>query len=388
MDRLSNRGISKLATTGKQYIVFDSEVPGLGVRVTAAGVKAFVLDYRISGRQRRYTIGRCDDWSTEKARLHARKLRRDIDLGQDPQQVRNDERAEPTISDLCDAFEKELLPKRRASTAKSYRSIIAQAIRPSLGKIKISSLGQRDVDVWHSKLSEKTPYRANRALAVLSRIVNKLAIPQYRSDNPCRGVERSAEEKRARYASTDEIRRLSQALTQSEFADMSNAVRLLLLTGARRGEVLHAAWTQFDLQSGTWSKPASATKQKRAHVVPLSAPVRQLLTSMSENPNSDLLFPGDNEWRLRKCWRDACSAAKISGLRLHDLRHSFASVLASGGASLPLIGSLLGHSTPVTTARYSHLFDDPQRAAVERVGAFVQGAIEDKPAKINKLRRG
>jgi integrase len=387
MEKLTDRGISKLSPTGKQRIVFDSEVPGFGVRITPAGVKAFVLDYRIGGRQRRYTIGRCDDWAVEKARRRARELRREVDLDRDPQQERDDIRAEPTVADLCDQFERELLPKRRDSTAASYRSLIGQLIRPHLGKGKVSALTHRDVDAFHRGIAEATPYRANRALAVLSRIISKLAIPEHRADNPCRGIERAGEEKRVRYASADEIRRLSEALTRSTFPDMANAVRLLLLTGARRGELLRATWAQFDLQRGTWSKPAAATKQRRVHVVPLSAPARQLLSTMQKEATTPELFPGDPEWRLRKCWSAACAEAHINDLRVHDLRHAFASILASSGASLPLIGSLLGHSTPVTTARYAHLLDDPLRAAADRVGAFIEAASEGKQAKVAKLRR-
>ena len=153
-------------------------------------------------------------------------------------------------------------------------------------------------------------------------------------------------------------------------------------------------WADLDLEKGTWTKPASTTKQKADHVVPLSAPARQLLVSIHEaqrGVRSKWVFPsvrGDGHVvELKDDWARLCKAAKITGLRTHDIRHSFASQLASGGASLPLIGALLGHSNPKTTHRYAHLFDDPQRAAVEKVGAIFSGAPAVEPTPLPKGRR-
>jgi integrase len=138
-----------------------------------------------------------------------------------------------------------------------------------------------------------------------------------------------------------------------------------------------------DLNEGTWTKPASTTKQKKTHTVPLSAPARQLLSELSESAetNAEYVFPG--RWggyrtEVRRAWRELCVAAKIKGVRIHDLRHSYASQLASSGFSLPVIGALLGHSQPATTARYAHLFDEVTRQATERVGAVIAGS--DKPS--------
>jgi len=214
-----------------------------------------------------------------------------------------------------------------------------------------------------------------------------------RSDNPTQGVERNNEERRYRYLSGDELCRLTDALATHSSQSAANAIRLLLLTGARRGEVLSATWDQFDLEIGTWTKPSSHTKQKREHRVPLSAPVRQLLAEMREAANnrhahwqppeaSPYLFParsGDGSMAdLKSSWTAICRTANLQGLRLHDLRHTYASVLAGAGFSLPLIGALLGHTQSQTTARYSHLADDPLRAATERAGAIVTGNGDGK----------
>ena len=170
-------------------------------------------------------------------------------------------------------------------------------------------------------------------------------------------------------------------------------MRLLLMTGARSGEIFSMRWDGLDVKAGTWIKPSSETKQKSDHIVPLSAPVRQLLKEIREQAPKSLpeyVFPGPGEQghitTIKKSWAKICKQAGISGLRVHDLRHSFASQLASGGASLPLIGALLGHSQPATTARYAHLFDDPQRAAVERVGAIITGQPAGDVVPLEKRR--
>ena len=180
-----------------------------------------------------------------------------------------------------------------------------------------------------------------------------------------------------------------KALAEHEDQQAADIVRLLLLTGARRGEVLSARWADLDLGEGKWSKPASSTKQKEAHEVPLSAPARQLLSEIRERQAGKrhalgkYVFPGTGGSghivEIKKAWRALCRAAGITGLRIHDLRHSYASQLVSGGASLPLIGALLGHASPSTTARYAHLHHDPMREAAERVGAVITAA--GQPAK-------
>jgi integrase len=199
----------------------------------------------------------------------------------------------------------------------------------------------------------------------------------WRADNPCRGIERNQERKRTRYLSGAELTRLSAALAELRDQGAANAVRLLLLTGARRGELLAARWDDIDLEAQNWTKPASTTKQKTTHRIPLSEPACRLLAEMREAADTDHLFPargGGHRAHINDAWIKLRKAAGIPDARLHDLRHTHASILASSGLSLPVIGALLGHSTPTTTHRYAHLFDDPLRAAVERVGAVISGS--------------
>ncbi len=208
-----------------------------------------------------------------------------------------------------------------------------------------------------------------------------------RSDNPAKGIARNTEARRNRYLNPAELARLTEALARHPHQAAANVVRLLLLTGARRGEVLKATWDQFDLEAGNWKKPAANTKQELEHTVPLSAPARLLLVNMKAGAErmaketgrlpTRYVFPARGVAGpvadIKGSWAAICKAAGLEGVRLHDLRHSYASILVSAGLSLPIIGALLGHTQPSTTARYAHLFDDPLRAATERVGAIVMG---------------
>ncbi len=389
--RLTDRYVSGLKPPASgHHIWFDSDIPGFGVRITSAGYRAWVLDYRIDGRQRRYTLGKGKAWSAKQARLEATRLRREVDLGRDPMGEREAARKAPTVAELADRFMAEYVrPKRRASTADSYQGLVNQHITQALGKRRVDSLTHAEVDAWHQKIAKNTPYRANRALAVLSKMLS-LACTQWemRTDNPCKGIERSPEDKRSRYANSDELRDLLTALASAEDRQMAKAALLLALTGARRSEVLNANWAQFDMARGTWTKPASTTKQNKAHSVPLSTAALAVLASLAR-AGPELFSGGSakNRHPLRDCWERARLEAGCPDLRLHDLRHTFASVLASQpGASLPLIGAMLGHSTPSTTHRYAHLFDDPQRAAAERVGQFIEAAATGKQAEVINLK--
>ena len=359
------------------------KLAGFGLRVTAAGARAFVFRYRnADGRDRTLTIGSPPSWSVAKAAEQAKNLRREVDVGADPLGERQGQREAPTIADLADRFRREHMTKLRPSSAREYASIIDNLIRPELGRLKVASLRHTDVDRMHRAIGERAPYRANRAVAVLSKMLSLAIKWEWRNDNPARGIERHAENKRERFLTPAEIARLGEALTAHSEKVSANAIRLLLLTGARRGEVLSATWDQFDLNTGVWVKPYTGTKQKREHRVPLSAPALALLTAMKAEANVSrrFLFPSTNGalTEIKKSWAAVCRAAGIEGVRVHDLRHTYASVLASSGLSLPIIGALLGHSQPATTARYAHLLDDPLRAATERAGAVIMGG--GKPA--------
>lgn len=373
-------------------ITYDTDIKGFGVRFTAACAKAFILNYRAGGRERRYTIGAYPDWSVAAAREEAKELKRRIDRGEDPMGERHNERAAPTVKDLADRYTEEHLPKKRPSSRQDDQAMLDQIILPRLGKFKVADVRHADIDRLHREVTKRAPYRANRSAALLSKMFSLAVKWEMRADNPAKGIERNHEEKRTRYLLGDELVRLTAALAEHPEQTSANAVRLLLLTGARRGEVLSATWDQFDVEAGVWIKPSAHTKQKSEHRVPLSAPAMQLLSDMKATAAGDCLFPGKSPdvplTEIKHFWAAICRTADIKDCRIHDLRHTYASILASAGLSLPVIGALLGHTQPNTTARYSHLFDDPLRQATERVGAVVTAAGNAKTAEVVKLRDG
>jgi integrase len=335
----------------------------------------------------RFTIGSFPDWTTGAAREEAKRLKRGIDGGADPVGDLLENRAAPTVADLCARFEVEYLPRKRVSTQRDYRQQISVDIVPAIGRLRVAAVTFADIDALHRKISARAPTHANRVLALLSRLFSLSIRWHMRPDNPVRGVERNPEHKRHRYLTAGELARLATVLDGLRDQGAANAVRLLLLTGARRGELLAARWADIDLAAGVWTKPAATAKQAALHRVPLSTAACTLLAGMKEHATSEWLFStprhnGRHRLDIDDAWEVLRKAANIPDVRTHDLRHIYASVLASSGLSLPAIGQLLGHSTPVTTARCSHLFDDPLRAATERASAILTGAA---PAEIIPL---
>jgi integrase len=391
--RLTNRVVAKLPVPARgNRLFYDDTVKGFACRVTDAGGRAFVINYfrKTDGRERRFTIGAFPDWSVAAAREEAKRLKREIDGGADPVGAHQESRTAPTIADLAARFEQDYVPRKRPSTQRVYRQQIHTDILPALGRAKVAAVTHADVDAFHHRLSARAPTHANRTLAVLSKMFSLAIRWGWRTDNPCRGIERNQEQKRHRYLTGAELARLSKALDKLPDEGAANAVRLLLLTGARRGELLAARWADINLETGVWTKPGATTKQKTQHRVPLSEAACRLLAKMKDQAGDDTewLFPargGGHRPHINGAWIRLRKTAKIPDARLHDLRHTYATALASSGLGLPVIGALLGHTTAQTTLRYSHLMDDPLRAATERAAAVLSGA---KPAEVLPLKRG
>lgn len=373
-------------------ITYDDKVKGFGVRITAAGSRAFILNYRTrAGIERRYTIGAFPEWTTTAARIEAGELKKRVDRGDDPMAEHQADRAAKTVTDLADRFKEEHLPKKRPATVRMYTALVDGEILPAMRNLKVADVTFSDVDGLHRKITKRgAAYQANRAVAVLSKMFSLAIRWGWRLDNPARGIERNQETKRRRYLSAEELGRLTEALAKHEDRQAVDIIRLLLLTGARRGEVQSMRWENLDLVAGVWTKPGATTKQTTEHRVPLSEAARQLLANLRAEADDDteFVFPGRggeaHRVELKGDWATLCRNAKIKGARLHDLRHTYASILASSGLSLPIIGALLGHTQPATTARYAHLFDDPLRSATERAGAVLSGLAS---ARVTSLRR-
>jgi integrase len=334
---------------------------------------------------------------------------------------RHAERAAPTMLDLWERYELEHLPLKALRAQADERSMWLKIILPRLGKMRLATIDHDAIDALHRDITRirNTPVRANRTIEVLRRAFNIAIRWKWLEDNPASGVRRNPEEKRHRYLSKTEIASLARALNQHSEPMSANAIKLLMLTGARRSEVLGATWDMFDLENGIWTKPSAHTKQRRMHRVPLSGPALHLLCEMKDHalrkaeedgiPLNPFVFPGADGRPLtdiKRTWASVCRKAGLAiqvekkgrdgktvkgkdgqslltwqpNVRIHDLRHSFASILVSAGASLPLIGQMLGHTQVQTTQRYAHLFDDPLRRAAETVGNVIGPVTRELPA--------
>jgi integrase len=320
------------------------------------------------------------------------------DPAEDRRQSKSNEaarRAVPTVAELCDRYLIEWAEvKKRASSVEDDRSMIEKIVKPALGGKRVPEVEQNDIAALHRKM-KATPFRANRVLALLSKMFS-LATGQWklRPDNPVRGLGRYDEPPRERYLTPAELGRLAAALAAHRNQETADAIRLLLLTGARRGEVLSMTWEQVDQNPGTWIKPSAHTKQKRVHRAPLSPGALAILDRRREQraEGEVYVFPGRGSGErpiaeLKSTWKAVTKAAQISGVRPNDLRHSYASLLVNTGHSLPLIGALLGHTQVKTTQRYAHLADDPLREATGRVDAMLAAIGTGKSADVVPLAK-
>ena len=380
------------------YVEWDSEIPGFGARITAAGVVSFILDYRIFGRRRRYTIGRYPELTATAARAEAGELRARIRAGHDPMEERHLMRGEPSLADHVATYkESEAFQRLRPLSRRNYKQMLDKIVTPKLGNLRLKAIGKRDIEGLHASL-KATPYHANRVLSLLSRMFNLAIEDKTIIENPAKGVKKFAEEKRESWLSVEQIQKFREALDAYNDQRAANCLRLLLLTGSRAGEALRAEWKEFDLTRGVWTKPSHHTKQQKTEHVPLSAPALDLLCSMKPKNATGPLFPGRESGHrvsLKRPWLQACKAAglvtveMIKGkrkgkdgapkmlkrykptVRLHDLRHSYASHLVSNGVGLQIVGKLLGHVQASTTMRYAHLHDEALRTATNQLAKII-----------------
>ncbi len=395
-------------------ITYDDDMPGFGVRVTAGGSRSFVLNYRTrSGRERRFTIGAVriagsEGWSVAAARKEADRLKREIDGGSDPLAQVQADRSQKTIGDLCKKFMEESRETNSEGTADGYQGQIDNYVLPILKSgTLVADVEPEDIQNLHRKVSkEGGPYAANRVVALVSHMFNRAIVwngskrdKGWALINPTKGTERNAEHNRERYVDPQtELGGLLKALDEHEDRQAVDVIKLAMLTGCRKTEALKARWDQFD--GGNWTKLSHHTKQKKLHHTPLSAPALMLLDRLRSDAEakakqegvevSPWVFPGrivgQPRDSVKNAWAEIREAAKITDVRMHDLRHSFASILASSGKSLQIIGKLLGHTNPNTTNRYAHLFVDPLREAANTVGALIDTG---KPsAEVVDITRG
>jgi integrase len=377
---------------GKPYsVAWDTELPGFGARVLPSGKRTYFWQGRTrAGRAVKVTIGRADRVTAEQARQKCRALVAEAELGADPaervkaeRRARRDRQPERTVAALWREYEQRHLPAKRDSSQAADQALWRLHLAPALAGRKVAALTRDDVEQMHRDVTDASgPYAGNRCLGLLSTMLGLAERAGWCAGNAARGARRNREHPRERFLTPEEIARLL-AVLEARAGLAAKAVELALLTGARRGEVLGATWEQFDLAAGVWTKPAHATKSGKRHRIPLSPEAVALLRGLPRTEAGP--FVSLPAWQLTRDWHAARREAGLSDVRFHDLRHSYASLLASAGLSLPVIGALLGHAQPSTTARYAHLLDGALRQATAKVGEAVRrngnGNVVELPVK-------
>ena len=381
-----------------RYTIWDTEIRGFGLRVNRDGSRTYVLKFVHHGRQRWYSIAHHGAKTPEQARKEARRLLGLVADGVDPALAKAEEWAACTVAELCDLYLVEGCATKKESTLATDRGRVERHIKPLLGQKRVKDVTRndvarflKDVAVGKTATDVKTRNRgraivkggkgtATRTVGLLGGIFSFAVEEGMRQDNPVRGVKRFPDRKSERFLSHDELARLGDALAAAEQIGESPSaiagIRLLLLTGCRKSEILTLQWNYVDFEHGYLRLPTSKTGEK---VVPLGAPALKLLNALPRLQGNPFVLPGEKEGAhlvgLPRVWERIREQARLSDVRLHDLRHSFASVGVSAGMGLPIVGKLLGHRDPTSTARYAHISDDPAKAAADYIAGTLASAM-------------
>jgi integrase len=381
------------------------------LRVYPSGRATWTLCYRPQhGGRRRLGLGTYPNIKLAEARHRAELLRGEISGGADPQAQRKAHRAAPTLGQLCEFYLEDIAARKKPATLELYSHYLRTLLPVSLQSKKAEMLTVADVAEVHRTIGRTRPVTANRVLVTISGVYTFGGRHGHTPDrlNPARGIEKFREENRERYLSNDELARLGNALRVGETdglpwsdrerrkhgrkeADRKSqlsphvvgAIRLLIFTGCRLREILHLRWSEVDLERGMLFLPDSKTGRK---TVVLNANALQILQAVPRVGTGEFVILGDSLTKprrdLKRPWEMVRRYAGLSDVRIHDLRHTHASVGAGAGLGLPIIGKLLGHKHHDTTQRYAHLDNDPLRRASERIGTELAAALgeESRPA--------
>ena len=410
MAKLTKTMVDRAVSGEADYFIWDGGLKGFGIKIAKGGRKSYVCKYRIgSGRgapTRRMTIGaHGSPWTVDQARNEARKILGRVANGEDPAKEKQDAKKQITVAELCDLYLEQGVATKKASTLATDKGRIERHIKPLLGKKKVPAVTRADIkrfllDVANGKTATdvKTGLRgraivrggkgaATRTVGLLGGIFAFAFDCGLIEINPVHGVKRFPDKKGQRYLSQEELVALGGALADAE-KDGKNpfaiaVIKLLIFTGARKNEIQGMRWSEIDFQSGYLKLADSKTGQK---LIPLNAGALEILANLTRQEGSEYVFPsfgGSTHYvGTPRVWTKIRAAAGLDDVRLHDLRHSFASIAVSGGASLPIIGALLGHSDSATTQRYAHLHDDPLKAASDAVGGRIAAALSGSDGEV------
>ena len=385
--------LNVLRPDSKDIYVRDTELEGFELKFTPAGRIVYRLHYRANGQRRCVTYGNSGT-TPEQARMWAGRTLAAIAGGEDPAVAVAEEKRALTVEETAERYLSE-----HAQTKKKPRSIeedrrqIEKFINPAFGKRKLASITRADVAKLHHDLRE-TPYQANRVLALLRKMMNLAEAWGLRPENsnPATHIEKFKENVRKRFLDSDELSRLGAVLKEAEEIGREpvqalQAIRLLIFTGARLNEILTAKWQYIKRGRGVMELPDSKTGYKQ---IPLSAPALEVLDNLPAVQGNDYLIPGRKTGQryigLQDVWERIRAAAGLNDVRIHDLRHTFASHGAMSNMGLPIIGGLLGHQNQSTTQRYAHLQSDPLKQASEAIAEKLDQAMKAEPRRLRAVK--
>ena len=379
MPKITKRLVEAAEPRDKDYIICDDDLAGFAVRILPSGRRSYIAQYRIGNRYRRMSLGAHGVLTPEKARRMAFKALAAVKDGEDPAGERSRARKACTVKELAKRFDEEHIAVRlKPGTAREYRRNLCRFILPALGRLKVAEVTRADIAKFHHDLRH-IPYQANRNLEVISKMFVLAEMWGMRPDgsNPRLHIKKYPEEKRERYLSQEELTSLGSVLSEAEQIGVEDiyaisAIRLLIFTGCRLNEIMTLKWGEVDLENSCLRLSDSKTG---ARVVHLGSPALDLLANLKRQPNNPWVIcgkiPGTYRKEIQKFWQRIRNRAGIDDVRIHDLRHSFASNAVAQGMSLPMIGKLLGHTQVQTTARYAHLAADPVKAAADAISSNI-----------------
>ena len=375
---LTKRTVDRLSVTDKDAVFWDRELRGFGLRVYPSGAKVYVVQTRFAGRSKRVTVGRHGDLAPDQARKDAARIIARLKAGETP--IEEPPTPEPTVAELAERYQREHVAMHcKPATAAHYRIMLTRHIVPALGALQVSAVERSHIAALHYALRDK-PTVANRALEMLVKMFNLAEAWELRppGHNPCRHVRRYAVRHRhERFLTAEELHRLGQVLDAAPHERLASAhaaaaIRLLVLTGCRRNEILALRWEDVDFEAGELRLRDTKTGARLAPLAPLAARVLEGLPRVPGNP---WVFPGrkrgTHQSNINDSWDRIRKRAGLDGVRLHDLRHSFASRALALGESLSMIARLLGHTQVHTTARYAHLARDSVKASTQKVAESI-----------------